>query len=240
LIPVVLIIHDPNINKSFWVHFDPAKTEKTESGWKISIPKKNVLGKDTKEAFIEIIGPALDHSEVLAAHWAFNEMLGQFETIHYAVDRADVERLDATHIGEFFARIQANESLCRKFQGKIEISISGYHNDPRELWEIPEVKKWFKVADPVVKHWFFFCDARPVAHGLKTYFLCQCGTRKIPVQEREGRKVNFEFETKPMAKLFELNWPRLNEMTEGLGLSIDENKRISYGIVDLFHIPHGD
>lgn len=238
-VPVILVIHEPSLNTSYWALFDPQKTEKTESGWKISIPKKNILVKGTKSEFISIVGPAVDHSAAIEAHWAFNEMLGQFETIHYAVDRADVESKNTSHIGEFFERIQSSESLCRKFQGKIELSISGYHNDRRELWEIPAVIKWFKVADPVVKHWFYFCDASPTAYGLKTYFLCQCKTKRIRTQIRGGRKVNVDFETKLMFDFLELNWPRLNEMIDSLGMSIEENKRISYEIMDMLHVPHG-
>jgi hypothetical protein len=237
-VPVVLIIHEPNLNTSYWTLFEPQKTEKTESGWKIAIPKNNSLGTETKAEFIRIVGPAVDHSAAIEAHWAFNEFLGQFENIHYAVDRKHVESKNTTHIGEFFERIQSNEGLCRKFQGKIELSISGYHNDRRELWEISEVIKWFKVADPVVKYWFFFCDARPTAHGLKTYFLCQCKTKRIPTQNRGGRKVNVDIETKLMIELFDRNWPRLNEMTNSLGMSIENNKRISYEIMDLLHVPH--
>ena len=40
-----------------------------------------------------------------------------------------------------------NDTLLLKLQGRIEISISGYDDDPRELWEIPEVIAWFKKAD---------------------------------------------------------------------------------------------
>lgn len=238
-VPVILIIYNQEQGHCFWAPFAAEKTERTGSGWKIAIPKKNILSINTKAEFIKLVGPAVDHANALDTHWAFNEMLNNFDYVYYAIDRLDIENLDTSQIAAFFKRIQVNESLCRKLQGRIEISVAGYDNDHRELWEIPQVKKWFKIVDPVVKHWFFFCDATQNSHGLRTYFLCQCNTKRIGKQTRQYGKVPVEFSRELMWELFEKNFIRLNEMTDSLGMTIDENKRISFAAMDLFSIPHG-
>ena len=82
----------------------------------------------------------------LKSHWAFNKTLDNFDFIYYAIDRDDIESRNTKPIAEFFKRISVNDNLCRKFQGKVEIMVSGYNEDSRELWEIKEVRKWFKKA----------------------------------------------------------------------------------------------
>jgi hypothetical protein len=75
----------------------------------------------------------------IESHWAFNETLQQFDFVLYAVDRHDVETGNVAPLADFIGRIVYNDKLCRKLQGRVELTIDGYNDDPRELWEIPEV-----------------------------------------------------------------------------------------------------
>jgi hypothetical protein len=236
--PVLLIIHNQETNLCFWEHFELAKTECTQDDWKTTIPKANVFNTGAKQSLLTLIGPSIDHTEALTAHWAVNKLLTTFEFVHYAVDRSDIENQNAEPIGVFFDRLQTNETLRRQFQGRVDISLSGYEADRRELWEIPEVKKWFAIADLRVRHWFYFCETSAESHGLVTYLLCQCNTKRIALKKLGGSTTNVTYSTKLMGKLLNKNWPRLNEMTDGLGMTENENKRITYAILDRLCIPH--
>ncbi|MEH6782795.1 MAG: DUF4365 and DUF1817 domain-containing protein [Alcanivorax jadensis] len=236
--PVLVILHNPESNVCYWVEFDPAKTERTETGWKINVPKNNEFCESQKSRILDLVGNPVDHSDVLENHWAFNETLNEFDFIYYAIDRIDIEERNVLPLKEFIDRISVNDSLCRKFQGRVEIMVSGYDDDPRELWEIKQVRRWFKKADSKIKYWFFFCNAELPAYGLKNYFSCLCGTKWLTEEVDVFPGANVEMNTKMMADLFDRNWPWLNEMTDRLGMSIEENKRISYQIMDLVHIPH--
>ena len=96
---------------------------------------------------MKIVGPASDHTEIIRAHWALNSALSEADIVLYAVDKDDVMSGSTVHLKSFCDRISMNDTLLLKLQGRIEISISGYDDDPRELWEIPEVIAWFKKAD---------------------------------------------------------------------------------------------
>ena len=237
--PVVIVLHDPVDKICYWVEFSAEKTEKTPTGWKINIPKNNVLCEEQKAKLFDLVGEPEDHSEELEDHWAFNETLGEYDFIYYAIEREDIESRNVVPIKDFINRISVNDSLCRKFQGRIEIMVSGYNEDPRELWEIKHVRRWFKKADKKIKYWFFFCNTKYSAPGLKSYFACLCGTKWREKKLIDGApKINVEMDAKLLAELFKRNFSRLNEMTDRLGMSIDENKCISFEVMDVMNIPH--
>lgn len=236
--PILIIIHDDKLNQAYWQVFELAYTERTPTGWKMNIPRKNRFDISSKEKLLEIVGPAEDHLEALEAHWAFNETLLSADVIHYAIDREDIETKNVKPISEFFSRIESNDSLCRKFQGKVEISVSGYDFDKRELWEIREVRRWYKKADPRI-NWLYFCNMIPPAHGFRAYAACLCDTRWLTGEEiAENPGMNVTMDLKAQLNLFESNWEKLNSMTDHLGMSIEENKRITYASFDAIGFPY--
>lgn len=235
--PVLVVIHDDVNNKTYWQHFTPSRTEGTPTGWKMQVPRENILERD-KSRLLEIVGPAQDHLDALKSHWAFNDTLSNFDFIHYAVDREDIEDGSVTHAVSFFRRIEASDALCRKFQGRVELSISGYDTDTRELWEIRDVRKWFKKADPKI-NWFFFCNVSPPAYGFKAYMACLSGTQRAPDQVGVAAGVmKVSMDNAKRRIILETNWPKLNAMTDRLGMPIEENKRISFAVLDAMEIPH--
>ncbi len=58
-------------------------------------------------------------------------------------------------------------------------------------------------------------------------------TEKIP----DNPNANVELNPKLLDKIFNDNWPRLNVMTDRLGMPIEDNKRISYAIMDVMNVP---
>jgi hypothetical protein len=235
--PVLIVIHDPETKKTYWQHFAPSRIDATSNGWKMQIPRENIFERD-KLRLLEIVGPAQNHLETLKAHWAFNDSLSVFDFIHYAVDREDIKDGNTAPAENFFRRIEASDSLCRKFQGRVELSISGYDNDPRELWEIRDVCKWFKKAAPNI-NWFFFCFVLPPACGFKAYVACLSNAKRSPEQGTATAGIlKVSISNAKRVKILEMNWPKLNAMTDRLAMSTEENKRISFEVLDAMQIPH--
>lgn len=236
--PILIIIHDDKLNLTLWQVFEITNTERTPTGWKMNIPIKNKFDISSIDKLLEIVGPVEDHLEALEVHWAFNETLLSADFIHYAIDRKDIETKNVKPISDFFARIESNDSLCRKFQGKIEISVSGYDFDMRELWEIRDVRQWYKKADPII-NWLFFCNMKILAHGFRAYAACLCKTRWLTDEEMtENPGMNVTMDSKAQLKLFESNWGKLNSMTDHLGMSEEQNKRITYASFDAIGFPY--
>jgi len=66
-------------------------------------------------------------------------------------------------------------SLIRR--GGIVISFSGYDDDPRELYEIPEVRKYVSALDAAFPYLFYFCSlSNPT---LRVFAMCTCKVTKV-------------------------------------------------------------
>lgn len=55
-LPVVLIAHIPEDEQTLWQVINEDTVIRTKKGWKVDIPKVNVLGKDTSDALVELFG----------------------------------------------------------------------------------------------------------------------------------------------------------------------------------------
>jgi hypothetical protein len=235
--PLILVICEPESRLCYWTQFDVRKSEKIATGWKITVPKNSVLSELSKETLLEIVGPAIDHREAIESHWAVNETLQQFDFVLYAVDRHDVETGNVAPLADFVGRIVNNDNLCRRLQGHVELTIDGYNDDPRELWEISEVINWYAQADPVFRYWFYFLATQMGAHGLCSYWACMCSGKRARLKMSPSKKIKVELNKERLLSLLNENWLRLNEMTERLGLPESENMRISFEIMDALQLP---
>lgn len=236
--PVLIILHDPTTGSCIWAQFLPELTEKTQTGWKLSIPKRNVFDESAKPIVAAIVGEPEDYSERLESHWATGEALAESDYVLYIVGRELVEAGDTAAVVSFFHRLRSSEDLARKYQGRVDLGISGYDDDPRELWEISEVREWFRIADAGVGDWFYFLEARPSHSPLRAYVSCMCDTRWLDDSDERFPAARVEVDGPQMAKLFEVNFLRLNQLLDELDMTIDDNKTICYRIYDVFGVPH--
>lgn len=238
-VPLLVILCDDKARQCYWELFDIRKTEQASNGWKMNISRNNNLSERSKEELLDIVGPAIEHTESIKAHWEITKALAESDFVFYSVARDDIETGNTDHIEDFLQRISLNESLCRKFQGKVEVGISGYDEDSRELFEVPEVVRWYEAADPIFKYWFFFANTLPPASGLASYWACVCRGKRAAEKARSQGMVRVELDKERLLKFLRLNFLRLNELTDRLGMSDDENARISFAVSDALEIPRG-
>jgi hypothetical protein len=60
-------------------------------------------------------------------------------------------------------------------QGKISFSFNGYDDDPRECFEVEEMRRFVALLDEAVPELFFFAQAEEPAHTLKLFLFCLGG-----------------------------------------------------------------
>lgn len=48
-------------------------------------------------------------------------------------------------------------------QNEIRVFVDGYDDDPRELWDIAEVRAFYRKLDEKFPYWFWFCDKKDVS-----------------------------------------------------------------------------
>ena len=137
--------------------------------------------------------------------------------------REAVESNDTTDVASLFQHLQVTNELMHKNQGRVTLAISGYDDDERALWEIPEVRRWFRAADPLVRYWFWFLNPHPKAAGLTLLMCSVCPYEKISPSE-------FRFDPAEQSRFLETNFLRLNELCRRLGCEEDDIRTISEAI----------
>jgi hypothetical protein len=111
------------------------------------------------------------------------------------------------------------------FYGSVDIVVDGYDNDPRELWEIPEVRSWFQVLDKRWPYWFYFSCTETA--GLCTVMLCCVKTEKVDATHLRVSPLD-------AAVFFAEHFVPMNDIFEKTGQSIEENRRRTEMISDYF------
>ena len=78
------------------------------------------------------------------------------------------------------SRVLADRSAVQRYQGRVDLSFDGYSNDPRELYEIPEVRQFCEKLDEAFPYWFYFLSTERVM--LLVVASCLCSATK-PILE---------------------------------------------------------
>ena len=93
------------------------------------------------------------------------------------VDRADVEAVEVSSTAKSLLRVLANRETIERFRGRVDLAIHGYSSDPRELYEILEVRRFCAKLDEVFPYWFYFLSTEGVTLGVIA--CCLCSVRKV-------------------------------------------------------------
>lgn len=222
-LPVLILICDPQTKNIYWEKFDPRKTERTKKAWKINIPSHQILP-DSKNDILRFLSKEIDYLSELEVYWGVNEVLKKHvDNIHFIITPDDVEKRDVSEIFNNFKRLMTSKELAFESQGRVDFSFMGYDDDPRELFEITEVVAFTKTLALTVHELFFFCDVSESSAGLKTIALCHADARLVG-EDKKQVEINYEKLTPFVTK--QING--LNSITDWLGMSIEENKRITY------------
>jgi len=232
--PILIILCDPQDELCYWSLFDINKIDSTLKGWKTIVRKNQIFSINTKQKLLDIVGPPINALKDIEAQWNLNRELKESDYIHCIIDRNDIEADKYQFLIDFFERLQLNDALCKASQGVVELSIHGYDGDDRELWQIPEVINWMKLIEPQIKYWFYFIKTEHPCYWLRTIMLCLCEADWIskpePYIPANAGQVTANNEL--IAEFLNRNYCWLNEMTKNLNMNIEENKRITFEVVN--------
>src|SRR6516162_1713428 len=93
----------------------------------------------------------------------------------YLVIMASREEVEARDVSRASASLKRllEPNNARRLKGKLVFGIGGYDADPRELFEIPEVRTWMRKLDREFPYWFYFLDLGPRSTlSFVTFSLC--------------------------------------------------------------------
>jgi hypothetical protein len=122
-----------------------------------------------------------------------------------------------------------------KKRNSVEIFFPEYDSDPREIYQIPEIRKWFSASITEGIPWFFFLHTGTRCTGLKLLLFCACD-----VELEEVRSDGHLLVTSPedRSAWLQMNFHNLNVFTEHNDISVEINKEICEAVVSCLFENH--
>jgi hypothetical protein len=139
--------------------------------------------------------------------------------------RRQVETCDMDEPLELLRSLTTGRDVAIKFCGRISLVVDGYNDDPRELFEIPEVRAYMKRLDQAWPYWFFFLSQVDESIKLLESSLCDTievvpGVTYIDVDQME----------RSLARHF----GAMYRLGEDLDLPEDLCEEVAEGIIGMF------
>ena len=114
-----------------------------------------------------------------------------FDQFYFTFDRPSVERCDFKDFLTHFSpeKLPTGPPL-REMMGTFMFAIDGYNDDPRELNDIPEVRRFYSAFHQAWPYWIYFCDLKQL--GLKMMvFSCLQDINSLKVDGQPNYTANY-------------------------------------------------
>jgi hypothetical protein len=238
-IPVIIVLCDPDSKEAYWAHFSAGEAQITDAGWKLTVPFESKLSA-TKSAIEALLPPMADHLSVLEQYWELNNLLLGFQHIVFMIDRQNVEEMDLSAIRHFIQRLKSSKEFALHCHGKIEMGFGGYDDDPRELFEIAEVRRYVAVLDREFDELFFFARSEEPATTLRMFLFCLMGVGWIGKRSTAANPQPVLIDFHAVPDFLPRHFDGLNLICEWLGLPDEEVERISDAVIKILGLNRDD
>ena len=165
---------------------------------------------------VTAVTPGTEFREGVDADW-----------LRVVVYRAEVEAIDVSRTAAVLSRVLADRSAVQRYRGRVDLSFHGYSEDPRELYEIPEVRRFCKKLDEAFPYWFYFLSTDRVI--LRVVACCLCSVTKPMLGVVSFGPDLIEFMT--------LHFQALNWIFQNYSLDYRHNVEISRMVTEYFTMP---
>jgi hypothetical protein len=136
------------------------------------------------------------------------------------------EQVEAGDTAEIVAVLQSvlGPETARKFFERVDIAFSGYDHDPRELYEIVEVREFVHKLDEQFPYWLYFLTKQ--GNGLRLIFFCFCPPYLKPEAQQEiwSQRMN--------SYLLNRGFPAMATICEFVGWSHEQTMELNDRVVE--------
>ncbi len=140
-----------------------------------------------------------------------------------AIPRDEVEAGDIAPVAQRLGFLSETPEMARRWEGRLAVVFEGWDDDPREVTEIPAVRRYFAALTDAWPYWLHFAekvgDSLPLVLGL----LCRGHIEAVASGAVGWAFDDLEQLRRQMMQLF----ARQNALYERLGLPEAMNMRIS-------------
>ena len=230
-LPVIIILCDPDCEQCWWSEIDPLETARTGTGWQITIPLNQKFDLTAKEVLTELAGPIQNYHSELEQYWHVNELLTMPKAfIDIVITREDIETQDTSRVLSILERFRSSKKVAKENLEKVSVSVYGYEEDSRELFEIPEIRAWFSKICEEFPYWFYF-----LYKGLGSLKLVVFSIVPYTVLSRDTEQsmLRVDIDMTELGPLLYRNYLGLNEMCYFAGLGDKEIYKISKEVSEI-------
>ncbi len=155
--------------------------------------------------------------------------------IVYQFSRQKVERGDfSDFLGRFgIDRLPTGGALA-SMMGTLALTLDGYDHDPREIYAIPEVRKFYGNFHRTWPYWLYFCDLHQ--DNLKTMILC-CLPSLTSVSRQGRPQVGVQVDPLELLRFIAADFGPMNLMCERAGLSERAIYDRTKAVMEYFGLP---
>jgi hypothetical protein len=150
--------------------------------------------------------------------------------------KEQVRRLKLAHFLKQFgpAALPTGPELAT-MMGKFQFLVDGWNDDPQELYNIPEVRKFYQHFHKVWPYWFYFCDL-----GTETLtMMALCLMPNLSSFKRLGQPLaKVEYDPLELLGFISRNFAPLNLMMERAGMSELDIYNRTRDVFHHFHLPY--
>ena len=233
-IPVILVVIAGSLGEGYWVVFDIEKTSPKSNGWWIEIPDSNKLDQNTKNIFSKLAGDSKDFSEEVQNLWAMSEAIQNSSLLAFAISKLDIRKGNFETLDLIIQKLTKNQKMAISKRVSAEFFFPEYDSDPREIFEIPEIRRWLFKSITIGFPWFYFLD-QDIGISLRCLFLCTCEIEEIEKTEGDNKiYLDYEHALRHTELWFNLNFRNLNSFVKKHNIPDDFNREISLGVQDWY------
>ena len=159
-----------------------------------------------------------------------SEMISNVDYFSFAIPKSEVIGGSLETLESMIKSLTKNREMMLRKRMSVSVFFPEYDSDPRELYQIPEVRRWFLKTIMQGVPWFYFLE-QVTGMGLQLLFICTCEVTYIGTK---GEKYGLYATLEEKQWWLEQNFMNLNKFTEANDIPLKVNKETSYGIGDWF------
>lgn len=165
-------------------------------------------------------------------------VVSERQCIWYQFSRDKVERGDVSDFLSRFHpdRLPAGPALA-SMMGTMAFAVDGYDTDPREIYAIPEVRRFYDAFHRAWPYWLYFCDLEQ--DNLKTMILC-CLPSMTSMARRGSSRVGVEVDPMELLRFIAADFHPMNRMCERAGMSERSIHDRSRAVFETFGFPYDE
>ncbi|UPZ35538.1 chlororespiratory reduction 6 domain-containing protein [Sphingobacterium sp. PCS056] len=147
----------------------------------------------------------------------------KYALINLVISKMEIDSLD---FNDVLNTLTEMHETPKKYFNKLVLTIHGYDNDNREVYEIPEIRNFLQFLDRSFPYWFYYLNTdfpkEHSSHGILASCICE-----IDNIVQVGNVKNLEFDLESLETFVLNHFKYMNEIMEKEGCTEIEIKELS-------------